>query len=118
MRFTSRDVKQLFPPEERTIIPVPLTDISTRNVILLRRFSTRLKNIVKLQLVMTSWQKFLRPLYVWLLHLSGFDKRFADTPYIPHTRSGKYFQCFFHCGVGLARAGRAVEYLVQGDGSS
>ena len=28
---------------------------------------------------MTSWQKFLRPLYVWLLHLSGFDKRFADT---------------------------------------
>ena len=58
MRFTSRDVKQLFPPEERTIIPVPLTDISTRNVILLRRFSTRLKNIVKLQLVMTSWQKF------------------------------------------------------------
>lgn len=78
MRFTSRDVKQLFPPEERTIIPVPLTDISTRNVILLRRFSTRSKNIVKLQLVMTSWQKFLRPLYVWLLHLSGFDKRFAD----------------------------------------
>ena len=80
MRFTSRDVKQLFPPEERTIIPVPLTDISTRNVILLRRFLTRSKNIVKLQLVMTSWQKFLRPLYVWLLHLSGFDKRFADTP--------------------------------------
>ena len=32
---------------------------------------------------MTSWQKFLRPLYVWLLHLSGFDKRFAD-------RSKKY----------------------------
>ena len=67
-------------PEERTIIPVPLTGISTRNVILLRRFSTRSKNIVKLQLVMTIWQKFLRPLYVWLLHLSGFDKRFADTP--------------------------------------
>lgn len=83
MRFTSRDVKQLFPPEERTIIPVPLTDISTRNVILLRRFLTRSKNIVKLQLVMTSWQKFLRPLYVWLLHLSGFDKRFADTLYKP-----------------------------------
>lgn len=51
-----------------------------RNVILLRHFLTRSKNIVKLQLVMTSWQKFLRPLYVWLLHLSGFDKRFADTP--------------------------------------
>lgn len=46
MRFTSRDVKQLFPPEERTIIPVPLTDISTRNVILLRRFSTRSKESI------------------------------------------------------------------------
>ncbi len=28
---------------------------------------------------MTSWQKFLRPLFAWLLHSSGFDKRFADT---------------------------------------
>ena len=43
---------------------------------------------------------------------------FPSSAYIPHTRSGKYFQCFFHCGVGLARTGRAVEYLVQGDGSS
>ena len=33
MRFTSRDVKRLFSPEGR-IIPVPSTDISTRNAIL------------------------------------------------------------------------------------
>ena len=45
----------VIPSRRRTIIPVPLTDISTRNVILLRRFSTRSKNIVKLQLVMTNW---------------------------------------------------------------
>ena len=72
--------KAVIPSRRTNHLPVPLTDISTRNVILLRRFLTRSKNIVKLQLVMTSWQKFLRPLYVWLLHLSGFDKRFADTP--------------------------------------
>ena len=48
MRFTSRDVKQLFPPEERTIIPVPLTDISTRNVILLRRFFNKIKEYRKI----------------------------------------------------------------------
>ncbi len=102
MRFTSRDVKQLFPPEERTIILVPLTDISTRNVILLRRFLTRSKNIVKLQLVMTSWQKFLRPLYVWLLHLSGFDKRFADTLKQTEVKAafGKPEAAFFANGTG------------------
>ena len=42
---------------------------------------------------------------------------FPGSAYIPHARSSKYFQCFFHCGIGLARAGRAVEYLVQGDGT-
>ena len=55
MHFTSRDVKPLSPPEGRIIIPVPSTDISIKNVILLRLFSTRLRNIVKLQLVMTRW---------------------------------------------------------------
>ena len=38
-RFTSREVKRLFPPEGRIIIPVPSTDITARNAILLRLFN-------------------------------------------------------------------------------
>lgn len=74
------DVRPSFLPEKQIIIPELLTDTSMRADILSRFSSVRPKNIKKQQHALTNWQMFLLPLSAWLLHSSGFDKRFADTP--------------------------------------